>query len=154
MRLVENDPARLSSLLLGNCSVQEPRFRELLEKHLHRKLHLNGSLNDVTSSKFVFVCVGTPSASDGSSDVSAIYSVLKYLSEASDSPQVWILKSSVPPGTTRKLCNDLNLSCDRLVVNPEFLREGHCIDDFMFPPRIVVGPCVPEVAAVVSDLFF
>ena len=151
--LVENNLTRLSSLRRGMSVFQEPRFQELLSKHISSLLLITNSLEQVEKSDFVFICVGTPNAGDGSSDTAAVYSVLRRLSQASCNSQVWVLKSSIPPGTTDKLCSDLNLAKSRLVVNPEFLREGHCIEDFMFPHRIVIGTYGNHVASTLSNLY-
>ncbi len=151
--LVENDLTRLSSLQRRTITFQEPGFQELLSKHAPSALVMTDSLEQVEMSDFVFVCVGTPSTGNGSVDLIAVHSVLQDLSQSSQSSQVWVLKSSIPPGTTEKLCSDLNLPKSRLVVNPEFLREGHCIEDFMFPSRIIIGTYENNVADALSDLY-
>lgn len=151
--LVENDPTRLYALRNGTNTFQEPRFQELLSKHKESALLITDSLEHVEGCDFVFVCVGTPSTGTGSADVTAVHFVLRHLSQFSQSSQVVVLKSSIPPGTTEKLRGDLSLSKLRVAVNPEFLREGHCIEDFMFPSRLVIGAYDDDVAHALSGIY-
>lgn len=153
VRLIESDLSKYSSLLQANAPFKEPEFTELLIKHLGKSLSLGTSVEELKICNYVFICVGTPSAADGSSDLSAVYSVCASLIQNSSTPQTWIFKSSIPPGTTRKLCNDLGLDTSQVVCNPEFLREGHCIEDFMRPHRIVIGSDDPRVVQELTNLY-
>lgn len=151
--LIENNESRYADLLRGVPPVKEPEISGLLAKHLGTSLFLENTISQLTTYKYVFICVGTPSTADGSIDLTAVYSIFRSLERDSPASQVWILKSSVPPGTTKRLCCDLGLDPSQIVCNPEFLREGHCIEDFMKPDRIVIGSEDTEVAKELRSLY-
>lgn len=153
VRLIERDENRYAALLRGVVPVNEPEMLELLTKHLGSSLIIENTDSQLTTCKYVFICVSTPSATDGSTDLTAVYSVFTSLEQDSLASHVWILKSSIPPGTTQRLCRDLGLETSQVVCNPEFLREGHCIEDFMKPDRIVIGSEDTEVVQELKSLY-
>ena len=133
------DAAKVEALSTGEVSLHEPGLKELVEKGLG-----DGSLRFVRGSAlsdvdFTFVCVQTPSGPGGEADLSAVEAVL-----AGASAQV-VLKSTVPVGTAARHPG--------VVSNPEFLREGHAVEDFLRPQRIVVGAQDERQARAVAELY-
>ena len=151
--LAESDKDKISTLRRGVVPFKEPKLPELLKKHLGASLRLETDITQLTNCKYVFICVGTPSNDDNSADLGAVFSVLYSISRGAPPSQVWIVKSSIPPGTTQKLCSDLGLDSSQLVFNPEFLREGRCVDDFMSPDRIVIGTENVKVLQELQSLY-
>lgn len=150
--LVENDSDRLAALRGGSMPFIEPALGELLEKHHDKNLRLFSSLDSSLEPDFIFICVGTPTSEAGDTDLSAVQAILEHAA-VTFNDAILVLKSSVPPGTTEKLVNVLPFVLQRLVCNPEFLREGHCIEDFLNPDRIVIGGEFAHAVARVAELY-
>ncbi|MBX7145155.1 MAG: nucleotide sugar dehydrogenase [Oligoflexia bacterium] len=146
---VDNNAERCAEINAGNIPFHEPGLSEALARSLGGKFTVSTSLAQaVNQSRFVFVCVGTPSNNDGSADLSYIKSVLAEVARcySQATPLTVVIKSTVPPGST---CGELQSYLAQavkgtggkigLVNNPEFLREGCAWKDFMEPDRIVIG---------------
>ena len=137
----------------------EPHIDRMLLKHVNRNLILSADLSDaIQKSDYIFLCVGTPCAEDGSADLGAIINCVNSIKQATcknDNPKCIIIKSTVPPGTADSVSkNHFKDSNDFFVVsNPEFLREGHCWDDFIAPGRIVVGTSNPRAQEKMGLLY-
>ncbi|WP_434443363.1 UDP-glucose dehydrogenase family protein [Lentzea sp. E54] len=133
------DAPKVAALNAGEVSLHEPGLRELVAAGLDsgglRFVH-GGEVSDVD---FTFVCVQTPTGADGAADLTAVEQVL-----ATASPQI-VLKSTVPVGTAARYPG--------VVSNPEFLREGHAVEDFLRPQRIVVGAQDERQAHEVAELY-
>jgi len=133
----------------GKAPIYEDGLDVLLSKHIDRNLKVFSDYEDISDSDVSFICVGTPPSADGSANLSMIISACRSIGDALRSFQgyhVVAVKSTVPPGTTRNLVIPTVLETSRKTVqeigfcmNPEFLREGRAIQDFMSPDRIVVG---------------
>ncbi|SES20871.1 UDPglucose 6-dehydrogenase [Lentzea xinjiangensis] len=134
------DEAKIEALTAGEVTLHEPGLRELVAQGLAGGglVFVPGSeLSDVD---FTFVCVPTPTGADGEADLSAVEEVL------GRSPQgVVVLKSTVPVGTAARYPG--------VVSNPEFLREGHAVEDFLRPQRVVVGARDERQAHAVAELY-
>ena len=133
------DEAKVEALSAGEVSLHEPGLRELVVEGLGSGLLRfvrGGELSDVD---FTFVCVPTPTGTDGAADLSAVEEVL------STAPPGVVLKSTVPVGTAARYPG--------VVSNPEFLREGHAVEDFLRPQRIVVGAQDERAAHEVAELY-
>lgn len=139
----------LCQLKAGVYSGSEPHIGQMLSKHINRNFIISADLSDaIQNCDYIFLCVGTPCTDDGSADLGSIISCINNIKKTAcknGSPRYIIIKSTVPPGTADFVSkNQLNDSNDFFVVsNPEFLREGHCWDDFITPGRIVVGTSNP-----------
>jgi UDPglucose 6-dehydrogenase len=117
-----------------------------------------GAENAVTDAEFVFLCVPTPQGEDGSADLSYVEAVLRVIAPVLAPDTTVVTKSTVPVGTTRLVQRVLAESGARhasvtVASNPEFLREGQAVRDFLNPDRIVVGCDEPDAAARVGDLY-
>ena len=99
----------------------------------------------------MFCCVGTPSAADGSADLSFVRSVAKTCADAAPNA-VFVLKSTVPPGTSRSILEFVQGNL-RVAANPEFLREGHAVQDALNPSRVVIGADDESVKLILLDLY-
>lgn len=149
VRLVEIDEVRVKSINLGLPPLFEKGLEEMLSAHIGNNLQATTNYEDMADSDIIFICVGTPPGPDGRADLSMVASASESIGKAfkkSDGYRVVAVKSTVPPGTTEKLVMPIVLDHSSkgpkeigFVMNPEFLREGLAIDDFMNPDRIVIG---------------
>src|SRR4051795_4349490 len=163
VRGVEKDRAKLKTLMDGHCPIFEPGLQELMQEN-----YASGQLqftNDVRSAvkdaEVVFLCVGTPPKPDGTVDMSFLETAGKEVCDAlaennNDYMVTIIVKSTVPAGTNRKLYKFLKEQTRayvQVVSNPEFLREGSAVQDFLEPDRIVVGGESPEAFRIMRPLY-
>lgn len=147
---IDSDAEKIKALQQGKIPIWEPGLEELVKKNTERGcLHFNTSIEiGIQQADIIFVAVGTPpSAEDGMPDMRAVEAVFSTLAPCVKPEQLVVIKSTVPVGTTAKMQALLHeRKCNVSVAsNPEFLREGSAIDDFMKPDRIVIG--VPDAAA-------
>lgn len=138
---VDKDDRKISALNSGQIPIFEPGLSELLTQV---KISFTKNLKEaLNGSSAVFIAVGTPQDEDGSADLSYVLAAAKEVAQLSDSYKLIVTKSTVPAGTGAKikaLIKETNPTFDFAVAsNPEFLREGVAINDFMNPDRIVVG---------------
>src|SRR5262245_43301522 len=162
---VDKDIRKIETLSAGKIPIYEPGLLELVQRNRREgRLQFTTDLGPaVKGARLVFIAVGTPQSSNGDADLSAIWSVADEIARhAKDAPpgppgsRVVIIKSTVPVGTNTKLHERLKAAgCPHLDVasNPEFLKEGAALDDFMKPDRVVVGVRRPEVAEVLHELY-
>ena len=146
---VEKIEPKLKSLKSGHCPIFEPGLAELMTENMREeRLRFTGDVTDaVKDADIVFLAVGTPPKPDGTADTSYLEAAGREVCEAldaakKDSPTVIIVKSTVPAGTNRKLSEFLRANSDadvRVVSNPEFLKEGTAVSDFLRPDRVVIG---------------
>jgi len=144
---VDKDTARIEHLKKGKCPFYEPGLEILLNKHLKdtRLLSLNASLSDaMIDADIVFITVGTPTKRlEDEADLTAVYNVAEEIANNIKNYCLVVTKSTVPVGTTSKIkkiiAQKINKENFDTVSNPEFLREGSAISDFMRPDRVVIG---------------
>lgn len=161
--LIEIDQEKAEMILAGISPINEPGLDDLLSKHISHNLRVITNYNEVHKSKLSFVCVGTPQMIDGNTDLSMIKAVSKSLGTAlsmHDQDHVVIVKSTVPPGTTEGLISSIILGYTgdtenkiKFAMNPEFLREGQAITDFMNPDRIIIGCTEQYVGDTVASVY-
>lgn len=162
---VDNNPAKIDTLNAGRLPIYEPGLLELVQRNRHdARLSFTTDLaGAVQAARLVFIAVGTPQSEAGDADLSAVFAVtdaiaaaLKGLPPGAPGARVVVTKSTVPVGTNRAVGERLAAAgCAHVDVasNPEFLKEGAAIDDFMKPDRVVVGVRKPEVAEVLRELY-
>ncbi len=160
--LVDNDQQKLASLKAGVVPIHEYFLPELLQRHSGRRLHFSDDLHEaVRSSAAIFIAVGTPPTDSGDADLSYVESVAREISGAVNDYKVVIEKSTVPVYTSewiRKIIlrNGTDPAAFDVASNPEFLREGTAVTDFLYPDRIVVGvdsePCAAVLRAIYKPL--
>ncbi len=156
---VDNDASKLSALLRGEVPIHEKFLPELLARHRGERLTFRASLSDaVRTSAAVFIAVGTPAGQNGECDLSYVESVSREIAGAIDGHKVVVEKSTVPVCTSdwiRKimLLNGAPEGCFDVASNPEFLREGTAVTDFLYPDRIVIGADSERAAAVLRRIY-
>jgi UDPglucose 6-dehydrogenase len=163
VRGVEKDAKKLQTLTDGHCPIFEPGLQELMQEHYASgQLQFTDNVKSaVKDAEVVFLCVGTPPKPDGSVDMTYLEAagkeVCDALSEQTGEVMVTIIvKSTVPPGANRHLQNFLKQQTRayvQVVSNPEFLREGSAVKDFLEPDRIVVGGESPEAFRIMRRLY-
>ena len=145
------DRAKVATLRAGRMPIVEPELDQLVARSVEaRRLSFTDDLpSAIAASDVVFIAVGTPGHPDGSVDTSAVEAVAHTVAQSVRKETVLVLKSTVPPGTNQMVSGIVAKAAHRMhvVSNPEFLKEGDAIRDFMWPDRIVIG-CAPgdEVA--------
>ncbi len=155
---VDRDGDKIAGLKDGAVHIYEPGLTEMV-KHNKKlgRLHFTTDLKyGVENSLIIFLGVGTPSAPDGSADISAVLTVAADIAENLNDYRIIVTKSTVPIGTHRKIMDIIKSKTETpfdYVSNPEFLREGSAIDDFMRPERIVIGTTNPAVKEIMKQLY-
>src|SRR6184192_4136846 len=157
--LVDNDEQKLAALKAGQVPIHENFLPELLGRHRGSRLEFSGDLQKaVRASEAIFIAVGTPPTEQGEADLSYVESVARSISGAINGYKVVIEKSTVPVYTSdwiRKIILRNAAPPDSFDVasNPEFLREGSAVTDFLYPDRIVVGADSGRSASVLSEIY-
>jgi UDPglucose 6-dehydrogenase len=155
---VDVDVEKISRLRAGEVPIYEPGLTELVNRNAEDgRLHFTTDLAAaVKAADLVFLAVGTPSADDGSADLTNLWKVVDALAHHLPQDAIVVTKSTVPVGTNAAICRRLQertgRACD-VASNPEFLKEGAALDDFMKPDRVVVGVRRPEVAEELRELY-
>lgn len=157
VRLGEADPERVQMLERGEVPIFEQGLPDLLARSVERNsisFH-NSNVDAVRGARLVFLCLPTPEGEDGRADLRYVHTVIEELANEVADDAVFVVKSTVPPGTVadlRKRLADLG-SQARVVSHPEFLREGRAVEDFLEPDRIVVGAYDEADAELVAGLY-
>jgi UDPglucose 6-dehydrogenase len=157
--LVDNDERKIASLKDGQVPIHENFLPELLSRHRGRRLHFSSHLHDaVRASEAIFVAVGTPPTDRGEADLSYVESVAREITGAISEYKVIVEKSTVPVYTSewvRKIIlrNGADPVSFDVASNPEFLREGTAVTDFLFPDRILVGCDSERAAGVLREIY-
>jgi UDPglucose 6-dehydrogenase len=162
---VDKDASKIATLKAGKLPIYEPGLLELVQRNAREgRLNFGTDLAAaVLPAKVIFLAVGTPQSPEGAADLSAVWAVgnaiaaaLKTKPEAA-AGKIIVTKSTVPVGTNRALAERLAAAgCPAgvdVVSNPEFLKEGAAVDDFMKPDRVVIGVRRPEAAEVMKELY-
>jgi UDPglucose 6-dehydrogenase len=160
---VDKDRAKIDALRAGQVPIYEPGLEDLVERNVRaeRLTFSTDTTESVRSSLVVFIAVQTPPRSDGSTDLTAVEEVARAIGAAMDGYKVVVTKSTVPVGTSYRVRDliDEALGEERRSVrfgvasNPEFLREGAAIHDFMRPDRVVIGADEDAPLAIMKDLY-
>jgi UDPglucose 6-dehydrogenase len=156
--IVEIDPAKVKTLSAGRSTIYEPGLAELIRRNItEKRLSFTTDLaRGVAKGLFLFIAVGTPSRDDGRADLSAFFSVVEGVARAMDGYRILVVKSTVPVGTSDEVQRRVSAVTRHpfdVVSNPEFLREGSAVADFMNPDRIVIGSDDARAAAIMKELY-
>ena len=157
--LVDNDEEKLAAMKDGQVPIHEKFLPELLSRHRGQRLAFSGDLQEaVRTSSVIFVAVGTPPTERGEADLSYVESVAREISGAINGYKVIVEKSTVPVYTSdwvRKIIlrNGADPESFDVASNPEFLREGTAVTDFLFPDRIVIGCDSERSAEVLREVY-
>ncbi len=157
---MDKDERRIALLEKGDIPIYEPGLAELVRKGLSEgRLTFTTDLEKaVESGLAIFIAVGTPSRDDGSADLSFVEDVGRGIASHLNSYKVIVTKSTVPVGTGERLRDLITRHAPQpapfdIVSNPEFLREGSAVEDFMRPNRVVIGADSPQAEAIMRDLY-
>jgi len=157
---VDNDIQKIDLLKQGKITIYEPGLDNLVAKNTKEgRLRFSSSIEEgVKSSLVILIAVGTPSREDGSADLRFVEEVGKEIATWMDGYKVAVMKSTVPVGTARWLKGLIQkhqpqLTPFDIVSNPEFLREGSAIEDFMRPDRVVIGAESEQAVAIMKDIY-
>jgi UDPglucose 6-dehydrogenase len=154
---IDIDAAKVERMKKGECPIYEPGLEALMRSNFEEgRLHFANDYHSVTKAEAVFLAVGTPSSDDGQADLKYVFgacdSIAPYLQDGS----VVVVKSTVPVGTGNKVREHLKSKTNKkffVVNNPEFLKEGSAVEDFMKPERIIIGSHEDEAAEIIEELY-
>ena len=155
---VDIDQKKIDRLNEGIIPIYEPGLTELVQRnHKAGRLHFTTKAAEaVANAKVIYLAVGTPQGADGSANLSALWSVVDSIAPHVTDDVIIVTKSTVPVGTNQGIFDRLkgiNNKEYRVASNPEFLKEGAAINDFMYPDRVVVGVREEETAEVLNELY-
>ena len=160
---VDIDHKKISALQRGIVPIYEPGLEPMVKRNINNgTLKFNTTLKDCLNfTDIVFIAVGTPMGEDGSADLQYVLNVAKTIGEHMTKPLIVVGKSTVPVGTADKVKNIILRNLEKrkmkiefqVVSNPEFLKEGDAISDFLKPDRVVVGTDNKETAEIIRELY-
>ena len=155
---VDNDTAKIRALEQGRMPIYEPGLDELVARNRREgRLVYTSSLEQAAAaSQIVFIAVGTPSGEDGTADLTNVLDVAGRIGAALDGYTIIVAKSTVPAGTAARLREVVGRETSHpfsIVTNPEFLKQGAAIDDFMRPDRVIIGADDERAVQVMRTLY-
>lgn len=155
---VDIDKNKINSLKKGIVPFFEPGLEDIVKTNIKEKrLSFTTDIkNAIENSSIIFIAVGTPQSEDGAADISYVLNVAKSIGEYINDYKIIVTKSTVPVGTTEKVrdsiksCSDIKFD---IASNPEFLKEGAAVEDFLKPERVVIGIENPEPGEILKELY-
>jgi len=160
---IDIDQKKIENLNKGILPIYEPGLEEMVLRNTQKqRLHFSTSLvENIKLSEVAFIAVGTPPDEDGSADLKYVLAVASSIGQHMEKPLVVVTKSTVPVSTAEKVRKAVQAELDKrgakidfyVASNPEFLKEGAAIEDFMKPDRIVVGTDRPEAEEIMRKLY-
>jgi UDPglucose 6-dehydrogenase len=160
---VDIDETKIAMLNRGEVPIYEPGLKEMIDTNsaAGRITFTTGLKDAVQRSEIIFIAVGTPADEDGSADLSHVIDVSKSIAQYVNEPKIIVTKSTVPVGTADLVRQTIkarmreldNVHEFTIVSNPEFLKEGAAIDDFMKPDRVILGVEDEEAAKIMKELY-
>jgi UDPglucose 6-dehydrogenase len=160
---IDNDPDKISCLQTGKITFYEPGLTEIVEENMtkERLLFSQDISYGIKNAALIFITVNTPAARDGSADLTEVVNVSQKIGNYLNQDKQVIVKSTVPVGTCAKVSDlifqiqmeqNTNFSCE-VAFNPEFLKEGSAVHDFMEPDRIILGTDNLETVRLMKELY-
>jgi UDPglucose 6-dehydrogenase len=155
---IDKDAAKVKALQRGKVPIYEPGLDELVRRNrAEKRLTFTTALErGVRGAQIIFIAVGTPTGEDGSADLQHVLEVARDIARAMNGYKVIVNKSTVPVGTAAKVRDVIRRETTHpfsVVSNPEFLKQGAAIEDFMKPDRVVIGAEDPRAAALMNELY-
>jgi len=158
VRCVDKDASKIDALKAGKIPIFEPGLDVLVSRNVkEERLSFSTDVAEAIAwAKIVFIAVGTPSGEGGRADLSAVDAVAKTIGENTTEYKVVVIKSTVPIGTNERVTKVIKAETTApfaVVSNPEFLKEGDAVSDFMKPDRVVLGTTDPEAEEMMRRLY-
>ncbi len=155
---MDKDKEKIENLKNGRIPIYEPGLEEYVERNVRKKkLTFSTDIKEtVIASDIIFIAVGTPPDEDGSADLTHVLQAASSIGKYMNGRKIVVNKSTVPVGTAKKVRETIQKETKHpvdVVSNPEFLKEGAAIDDFMYPDRVVIGTSNPETAEIMKELY-
>ncbi len=155
---VDKDTEKLKELRKGNIPIYEPGLETLILSNVkENRLYFSSDISDaVKKSDVCFIAVGTPQKEDGSADLSAVFDVAKSIAIAMNGYKVVVNKSTVPVGTCDRIASIIKENTDfdfDVVSNPEFLKQGDAVQDFLKPDRVIIGASSQRAFDVMREIY-
>ena len=155
---VDIDPSRIERLRRGEIPFHEPGLAELVQRNARqgRLVFTTDTLDAVKNAEIVFLAVGTPSRPDGSADLSYLFEAARQVGRGLEGPAIVVTKSTVPIGTgdaVREAIAQVTTQPFWVASNPEFLKEGDAVNDFLKPARVIIGADDPHAIDVLRRLY-
>ena len=161
---VDENPEKISALLRGEIPIYEPGLKEIVARNAEEgRIKFTTDMREgVSQSLLCLICVGTPQDKDGSADLTYVLTVASQLGDIIDEYKIIVDKSTVPVGTAEKVRTTIREKLDSrglkniefdVVSNPEFLKEGNAIADFMRPDRVIIGTDNVRTAEILKELY-
>ena len=155
---VDKDKNKLVELKKGIIPIYEPGLEELIISNVAQgRLVFSNDLNEAIKQSLVcFIAVGTPQRTDGSADLSSVYKVAEDIAKSMNEYKVIVNKSTVPVGTAQKVTEIIREHTKfdfDVISNPEFLKQGAAVDDFLKPDRIIIGSDSENATAIMEELY-
>jgi UDPglucose 6-dehydrogenase len=155
---VDNDAAKIKTLLDGRVPIYEPGLEELIRRNTEeRRLTFTTDLAEAVGRSLIcFLAVGTPPGKDGAANISAVIAAAREIGAAMDGYRIFVTKSTVPVGTADQIRMAVARATDHpfdVVSNPEFMKEGAAIEDFMKPDRVVIGATSQRAIDIMKELY-
>jgi len=152
------DPKKIETLNQGGIPIYEPGLEEIVRRNKHegRIVFTTDAQKAVDHGKVIFIAVGTPQDEDGSADLKYVLSAAQTIGKLMKEPKIVVDKSTVPVGTAEKVeaaIKSVTSVPVTVVSNPEFLKEGNAIEDFMSPDRVVIGTDDEAARKVMAELY-
>lgn len=155
---VDNDTKKLAQLEQGIIPIYEPGLEELILTNVEQgRLTFSNNLDmAVKNSLLCFIAVGTPQGQDGAADLSAVYNVAEYIAKSMNDYKIIINKSTVPVGTAVEVAKVIKINTAYefdVVSNPEFLKQGAAVEDFLKPDRVIIGSDSEKATKIMQELY-
>lgn len=155
---IDNNTQKLHQLENGIIPIYEPGLEELVKSNVaEKRLKFSSNLDEaVKLSEVCFIAVGTPQKEDGSADLTSVYNVAEEIAGAMNGYKVIVDKSTVPVGTADKITEIIKQRTSHpfdVVSNPEFLKQGNAVDDFLAPDRVIIGSNSSKATAIMQEIY-
>jgi len=155
---VDVDEKKISMLKDGKIPIYEPGLEELVKKNFEEKrlTFTTNAKKSIEEAKIIFIAVGTPQGENGEADLKYVFQVCETIGKNANEPKIIVDKSTVPVGTAKKVKEKISKFTQHkigVVSNPEFLREGSALKDFLEPDRVVIGSDSEDAVKLIESLY-